>query len=391
MSSEHRLDYAPLTHAITPSLAAQQPADYGRRADWFSHPFGGEIMSYRLAAITRALERGKRHDSVGMLIGKVVLRHLPAALLFGSISFSAAFAQQWPVKPIRAIVPLTAGSATDTIARTVLGQVSNQLGQPMVVDNRPGAGNTIGMAAAARSGADGYTILINSSSHTIVPTTFSSLPFDTLRDLTPIIPLGNMPSVLLVSPSKGYKTLADFVAAAKTKPGLMNYSTAGVGNFSHFASEVFRIAAGFEAVHVPSKGAPEALTELLAGRVDFFISPLILALPMLKDGKLQALAVSGSQRATALPDVPTTVEVGYPNSEYNFWIGMFAPSKTPSPILGRLYQETRKALENPAVRQKLTTLGIDPMILTASAFDKLVREEITINTKIATAAGIKAN
>lgn len=171
----------------------------------------------------------------------------------------------------------------------------------------------------------------------------------------------------------------------------MNYSTAGVGNFSHFASEVFRIAAGFEAVHVPSRGSPEAVTELLAGRVDFFISPLILALPMLKDGKLQALAASGSQRALVLPDVPTTVQAGYPNSEYNFWIGMFAPSKTPAAVLGRLYQETYRALENPAVRQKLARLGIDPMILTSSAFDKLVREEVAINTKIAAAAGIKAN
>lgn len=348
-------------------------------------------MSYSLAAIFCAFEPGERRDSIGILNGKEVLRHLPAVLFFASMSFSAAFAQQWPVKTIRAIVPLTAGSATDTIARTVLEQVSSQLGQPMIVENRPGAGNTIGMAAAARAEADGYTILINSSSHTIVPATYRSLPFDTLRDLTPIIPLGNMPSVLLVSPSKGYKTLSDLVAAARTTPGLMNYSTAGVGNFSHFATEVLRIAAGFEAVHVPSKGAPEALTELLAGRVDFFISPLILALPMLKDRKLQALAVSGSQRAAALPDVPTTVEGGYPNSDYNFWIGMFAPSKTPTSILGRLHQETRSALENPAVRQKLAKLGIDPMVLTSSAFDKLVREEVAINTKIATAAGIKAN
>ena len=320
-----------------------------------------------------------------------VFRHLVPVLIVTSLCSGVAVAQDWPTRAIRAIVPLTAGSATDMIGRTVLDQLSQQLGQPIVVENRPGAGNTIGMAIAARSDADGYTLLINSSSHTIVPATYGNLPFDTLRDFTPVIPLGNMPTVLVVSPSKGYKNLADFVAAAKAKPGLMNYSTAGAGNFSHFASEVLRLAAGFQAVHVPSKGAPEALMEVLADRVDFFFAPLIVALPFLKDGRLQALAVSGSQRAAALPDVPTTVEAGFPNSEYNFWVGMFAPSKTPSPILDKLYAETRKALQSLAVQEKLARLGADPMILTTSAFEKLVQSEVAINTKIATAAGVKAN
>ena len=314
-----------------------------------------------------------------------------AALVLTALGVSGAAAQDWPTKPIRAIVPLTAGSATDMIGRTVLDQLSQQLGQPIVVENRPGAGNTIGMATAARSDADGYTVLINSSSHTIVPATYGNLPFDTLRDFTPVIPLGNMPTVLVVSPSRGYKNVADLVAAAKAKPGSMNYSTAGAGNFSHFASEVFRRAAGFQAVHVPSKGAPEALTEVLADRVDFFFAPLIVALPFLKDGRLQALAVSGSQRAAALPDVPTTVEAGFRNSEFNFWVGMFAPSKTPSPILDKLYAETRKALQNPAVQEKLARLGADPMILTTPEFEKLVQAEVAINTKIAANSGVKAN
>jgi tripartite-type tricarboxylate transporter receptor subunit TctC len=196
---------------------------------------------------------------------------------------------------------------------------------------------------------------------------------------------------LVVSPSKGYKNLADFVAAAKAKPGSMNYSSAGAGNFSHFATEVFRRAAGFEAVHVPSKGAPEALTEVLTERVDFFYSPLILALPFIKDGKLQALAVSGSQRAVALPEVPTTVESGYPDSEYNFWVGMFAPAKVPAAVLDTLYRQSATAVQNPAVREKLAKLGVDPMILTPAAFAKLVREEVATNTRIATAVGIKAN
>lgn len=323
--------------------------------------------------------------------GKPVSTVFAFSVVLTFLSSGLIFAQEWPAKTIRAVVPLTAGSATDIVARSVLDQISKGLGQPIIVENRPGAGNTIGMAAVARSDPDGYTILINSSSHTIVPATFTNLSFNTLQDLIPVIPLGNMPSVLLVSPSNGYKNLADFVAAAKAKPGLMNYSTAGAGNFSHFASEVFRRAAGFEAVHVPSKGAPEAITELLAGRVDFFISPLILALPHLKDGRLQVLAVSGSQRAMALPDVPTTAEAGYTNSEYNFWIGMFAPSKTPFSILDKLQLAGRKALQSPSVREQLAKLGIDPMALSSLAFTKLVQEEVAINTKIATAAGIKAN
>ena len=185
-----------------------------------------------------------------------VFRHLVPVLIVTSLCSGVAGAQDWPTRAIRAIVPLTAGSATDMIGRTVLDQLSQQLGQPIVVENRPGAGNTIGMATAARSDADGYTLLINSSSHTIVPATYGNLPFDTLRDFTPVIPLGNMPTVLVVSPSKGYKNLAAFVAAAKAKPGLMNYSTAGAGNFSHFASEVFRRAAGSRPFTCPARTRP---------------------------------------------------------------------------------------------------------------------------------------
>jgi tripartite-type tricarboxylate transporter receptor subunit TctC len=318
-------------------------------------------------------------------------RHLLAALILAALPVAAASAQEWPARTIRAIVPLTAGSATDIVARTVLEQVASGLGQSVIVENRPGAGNTTGMAAAARSAPDGYTILINSSSHTIVPATYGNLPFDTLADLVPVIPLGNIPTVLVVSAAKGYKSLADFVAAAKAKPGAMNYSSAGAGNFSHFATEVFRRAAGFEAVHVPNKGAPEALTEVLTERVDFFFSPLILALPFIKEGKLQALAVSGSERALALPDVPTTAESGYPGSEYNFWVGMFAPARVPSGILDALYRQAAAAVQNASVRERLAKLGVDPMILSAAAFQKLVREEVVTNTRIATAVGIKAN
>jgi tripartite-type tricarboxylate transporter receptor subunit TctC len=306
-------------------------------------------------------------------------------------TWTPVWAQAWPSKPIRVIVPLTAGAATDIMARTVFEQVSFQLGQPVVIENRPGAGNTIGMAAVAKADPDGYTILANSSTHTVSPATRSSLSFDALADLAAIIPLGNMPVVMLFNPSKGYKSLADFVAAARAKPGSVNYASAGAGNSSHLNGERFIKAAGIQAVHVPQRGAPEAITEVIAGRVDFYFAPLINALPFLKDGKLQALAVSGSQRASALPDVPTTVEAGYPDSEYNFWAGVFAPSKVPAEIRARLHEEIGKALAHPLISEKMKNLGADPMRITAAEFEALVRKEIETNSQLVKAAGIKVN
>ena len=299
-------------------------------------------------------------------------------------------AQSWPSKPIRLIVPLTAGSATDVMGRVVMDQVAAQLGQPIIVENRPGAGNTIGMSAVAKADPDGYTLLANSSTHTVTPATRSNLGFE-MTDLAAIAPLGNMPVVMVFNPSKGYKKLGDFVAAAKAKPGSVNYASAGAGNSSHLNGERFRLAAGFEAVHLPFKGAPEALTEVIAGRADFYFAPLVNALPLLKDGQLQALAVTGSSHASALPDVPTTVEAGYPNSEYNFWAGVFAPAKSPADIRAKLYAEIAKALQNPAVRDKLASLGADPMPLSSEQFEALVRREIETNTQLVKAAGIKVN
>jgi tripartite-type tricarboxylate transporter receptor subunit TctC len=315
-----------------------------------------------------------------------------AMALLGVLSgVGNAWSQVWPSKPIRAIVPLTPGAATDIMARTVLEQVSAQLGQPIIVENRPGAGNTIGMAAVAKADPDGYTILVNSSTHTVSPATRSSLSFHPTEDLAGVIPLGNMPVVMVVNPSKGYRKLSDFVAAAKAKPGSINYASAGAGNSSHLNGERFRLAAGFEAVHVPQRGAPEALTEVVAGRLDFYFSPLVNALPFLKDGQLQALAVSGSQRASALPDVPTTVEAGYPNSEYNFWAGVFAPAKVARDVRLKLHGEIARALVHPSMSEKLKNLGADPMPMTPEQFDAHVRQEIEVNRALVKAAGIVVN
>jgi tripartite-type tricarboxylate transporter receptor subunit TctC len=300
-----------------------------------------------------------------------------------------AGAQSWPTKPIKVVVPLTAGSATDVMARIVFEQVSQQVGQPIVIENRPGAGNSIGMNAVAKADPDGYTILANSSSHTVSPAVRATMPLDTANDLAAVIPLGNMPVVILFNPKKGYKQLKDFVDYAKANPGKINYSSAGAGNSSHLNGELFRLAGGFEAVHIPFKGAPEAMTEVIAGRADYYFSPLVNSLPLMRDGQLQALAVSNSSRASALPDLPTITQAGYPNAEYNFWAGIFLPAKTPAAIKDRLYQEIAKALDAPAVRDKLKNLGADPMRLTPQQFDAQVRKEIETNTRIARSANIR--
>ncbi len=269
----------------------------------------------------------------------------------GAVPGALAQTPPWPTKPIRVIVPLTAGSASDVMGRIVADQLSQQLGQPIIVENRPGAGNTIGMSAVAKAEPDGHTLLVNSSTHTVTPATRTNLGFE-MSDLAAIAPLGNMPVVMSFNPARGYKTLADYVAWAKANPGKALYVSAGAGNSSHLNGERFRLAAGIEAVHLPMKGAPDALTEVIAGRADFYFAPLVNALPLLKDKQVVALAVSGSQRASALPDVPTTVQAGYPNSEYNFWVGMFAPAKTPAAIREKLSAEMAKVLANPAIQDE---------------------------------------
>ncbi len=259
-----------------------------------------------------------------------------------------------------------------------------------MVENRTGAGGTIGAAAVAKAEPDGYTILVHSSAHAIAPSTFPNLPYDTGRDFSGVMPLANVPLVLVVAPEK-YKSIGELVAAAKTKSGGVNYATVGAGAAAHLTAERFRLSAGFEAQQIPFRGAPEAMTEVMAGRVDFFFSPTLPTLPLLRDGKLRALAVSSSKRASALPDVPTTLEAGFANSDYNFWIGMFVPVKTPRDVVERLYGETRKVVEMPSVRDKLASLGGEPMAMTQPEFDRFLRDEIAMNAALVKAAGIRGN
>jgi tripartite-type tricarboxylate transporter receptor subunit TctC len=304
---------------------------------------------------------------------------------------NGATAQNWPSKPIRALVPLTAGSSPDIVGRVVLEQVASQLGQPIVVENRLGAGGTIATGAVAKAAPDGYTLLVHTTTHAVTASTYTNPGYDTRRDFAAITGLASVPNVLVVAPNK-YRTLKDLVAAAKANPGAMNYASVGPGSASHLNAERFLLAAGIKAQHVPFKGGPEALTEIMAGRIDFYFVPLSPARGLLDAGKLAVLAVSGTHRAAALPEVPTTIEAGFPDSDYNFWVGMFAPAATPKAVIDKLNAETVKALQVPAVKAKLAAnAGGDPMPMTPAGFDAFVGKEIDVNAALVKAAGIAAN
>src|ERR1700760_3073899 len=268
-----------------------------------------------------------------------------------------ARAAEWPTKSIRVVVPYAAGSATDLVPRTVFEQVGRQVGQSFVVENRPGGGTTIGSAQVKAAEPDGHTILVHSNAIVTVPAIQLSVPYDPVQDFSGLTTLGNVPLVLVVAPSKGIKSVKELVAKAKAKPGELNYAAAGIDTPPHLAMERFRLAAGFEGQLVPFKGAPEALTEVMTGRVDIYFAPITPALPLIKDGKLLALAVSSSKRASALPDVPTTIEAGVPDSDMDFWVGAFVPKKTPRDVVARMQAEIAKAIESQAIKSKLTTLG----------------------------------
>ncbi|HSZ66983.1 MAG TPA: tripartite tricarboxylate transporter substrate binding protein [Xanthobacteraceae bacterium] len=293
-----------------------------------------------------------------------------------------AAAQDWPAKPIRAFIPFAAGSATDIIPRAVFDQLSPVLGQPIVIENRGGAGGALGVGEVTRAEPDGYTILADSSALTVAPWIVTDLPYDTAKDLSAVIPLGKNGNVLVVNPAKGWKTVQDLVAAAKANPGTINYGSAGVGTATHVSAERFRASAGFEATHIPYKGGAEALTDLLGGRIDFYFCPISTALPLIHDGRLTALAISTPTRASDLPDVPTTLEAGYPDSDYTVWYGVFMPAKTPRDIVQKFYAVASRVLQSPAMQQKLKQLAVDPFPMRPEQFDQYVVKDLDTNGRL---------
>ena len=316
---------------------------------------------------------------------KSFLIAFPLAILVPLLCIPA-MAQQWPTKPVRAVVPLTAGSAVDIVPRIVFEEVGSELGQSFVIENRTGASGTIGVRAVAGSPPDGYTFLAHSSGLVVSPFTVANAHYDPIKDFVAVAPLANLPNVLVVAPSQNIRTVQEFVANAKRKR--ITYGSAGVGTPVYLAMEKFRLAAGFPGDFIPFRGAPEVLTEVMTGRVDAYYAPVPAALEFIRAGKLVALSVSSMQRSSALPDVPTSIEAGFPDSDLNFWIGVFAPAKTPHDIVARLNREIGIALANPAVREKLAAQGVDPMAMELEPFEKFIAAEFASMATLAKALSL---
>lgn len=299
-----------------------------------------------------------------------------------------ASAQDWPARNVTVVVPLGAGSASDIMARLVMDQVGRQLGRTFIIENRPGAGGTVGANMVANAAADGYTILAYGALGT-AHALYTKLPYDTFAAFAPVIPFGQQPLVLVTAPGKGYKTLRDLIAAGKAKPGALNYSSAGVGSASHFAAERLRISAGFTAQHIPFRGAAEAVTEVVAERADFSAQLPTTTLPLIGEGKLMALAVSAGKRATSMPQVPTTIEAGLAaDSVYPFYSALFLPAKTPRAIVDKLHQEAAKAMQVPAVQERFKQLGVEAMPMTVGQFEKFFKDDVEAAVALVKAANI---
>lgn len=331
--------------------------------------------------------------SLSLLTGEPIVREFMVQSLilvwtFLILSPIAAMAQEWPTKqPIKIVVPFTAGSATDITARTVFDQVGKQIGQTFVVENRGGAGTTIGSAVVAKANPDGYTLLVNSTSHVVVASTYAKLPFSVAGDFVAVGGLSDIPFVV-TTPTR-YKTLKDLIDAGKKPGSAILYGSAGAGSSGHLFMDLLTRTAGIRASHVPFRGTPEGMTELVAGRLDIYAAPAANAISLAQDGKISALAVSSRKRLPLMPDVLTLAEAGLPAAEYRFWVGAFAPAKTPKPIVDRLNKEIVAALGTKGVADKIIALGGVPMPMTSAEFDAFVRKEIAVNAAIVKASGYK--
>ena len=286
----------------------------------------------------------------------------------------------WPkAQTIKFIVPFTPGSGTDVIARVLANKLAEILETSIFVENKPGAGGTIGAAIVAKAEPNGYTFLITSSGHTVNPSLYNNLSYDTLKDFSGVTSLVELPNVMVTSPDSGYSSVKDLVAKVQAAPGIKNYASAGNGSATHMNAEKFKMAAKINANHIPYKGTPDAITDIMAGRVDWFFSPIVSALPLIKDGKLQALAVGTDKRSPVLPAVPTTAEAGVPNSSYTFWVGIFAPAKTPRKIIDQMNQSISVVMKEPQIQAQLDKLGANPILMSPAKFDQMVKMEMDAN------------
>jgi len=317
---------------------------------------------------------------------KVIGLTMAAAVLLVA---SAAQAETWPSRLIRAIIPFGAGSAADVVPRVVFDRLAAELGQAIVVENRPGAGGTVGTATIVKADADGYNILAQSSALSISPAIYPRLPFDITKDLSAALMIGVSANVMIVPVSRPWKTVQDFIADAKARPGSIVFGSVGVGSATHISAEKFRLAAGIETTHVPYRGGAEVIADILGGRIDFYFCPLATALPLIREGQVRALVISTSKRVTDLPDVPTPAEAGLKNAESMFWLGVFMPAKTPRDIIDKFHDAGTKLLAEPSMQESLMKLGVERFPMTPLEMDAFVAREIAENLEVIKAAGIK--
>jgi tripartite-type tricarboxylate transporter receptor subunit TctC len=302
------------------------------------------------------------------------MRYLAAVIVLSLAG--AAAAQDYPNKAIRIVVPYPPGGGTDVVARTIAQKMNELLGQPAIVDNRAGANGIIGTDQVAKAPADGYTVLITIASHAINPTLYAKLPYDTLADLAPVSLLAEYPFVITVHPSIPAKTLKEFIAFAKSRPGQLAYASSGNGSGPHLGMELFKSMAGIDMIHVPYKGAGQAMTDLLSGQVPVFLNNFLAAMPMIRAGKLRALAVTGRKRSAAMPDVPTVAEAGVPGYVVTGWYGMFVPAATPAPVINVLQAAAVKALKSKDVSERLTGEAAEIVAGTPREFADFLKTEI---------------
>jgi len=299
----------------------------------------------------------------------------------------AAQAQQWPTRPIRVISPYPAGSASDTVTRVVMEQVSQRIGQPMVIEMRPGAGGSVGFGFVAKATPDGYTVATSSSSMATESVLHRTLPYDPVKDFVPVVLLGTSPNILVASAKSGFKTAADLVAAAKAKPGTLTFASAGIGSSSHMAAERFRLVAKIDVRHIPFKEG--GLVQVMAGNIDFYFIPLAAAASALNNDKLVVLAVSSPKRVPLLPNVPSVAELGYPDAVFRFWNGISAPAKTPRDVVNKLHDVTNEALKDPALQERLAKLGVEPAQISVEEFEKFFLDDLKATVELAKQADIK--
>jgi tripartite-type tricarboxylate transporter receptor subunit TctC len=314
-----------------------------------------------------------------------------AAILLGPGQAVGAAAQGYPERPVRVIVPLSAGGSADIVGRLLAQKLSERLGQQFVIDNRPGAGSLIGTEIAARAPRDGYTLLLAGSSFTSAPSLHRKLPYDPVKDFAPITLASNAPGLLVVHPSVPARTVQELIAFARAKPGAINYASPGNGTSPHFAGALFNLMAKVEMVHVPYKGAGPAVAAVVGGQVQASFASMLSAITQARQGRLRAIAVTGAKRSPAVPDLPTVAESGLPGFESGSWQGFFAPAGTPAAIRGRLHREISAIVHLPDISAQLAKDGSEPIGSTPAEFAKFVAGELAKYARVAKAAGMQVN